>query len=76
MDMSSADATFNNLVGVPSIQEPALNRVSAGDPDNSYLVQKLEGTAATGRQMPAGGPFLDQAVIDDVRLWIANGANR
>jgi mono/diheme cytochrome c family protein len=76
MDMSSADATFNNLVGVASIQEPALSRVSAGDPGNSYLVQKLEGTAATGQRMPAGGPFLDQAEIDDVRLWIANGANR
>lgn len=76
MDMSSADATFNNLVGVPSNQEPALNRVTPGDPSNSYLVQKLEGTASTGQQMPAGGPFLDQAVIDDVRQWIADGANR
>ncbi len=76
MDMSSADATFNNLVGVPSNQEPGLNRVTAGDPSNSYLVQKLEGTASTGQRMPAGGPFLDQAEIDDIRQWIADGANR
>jgi hypothetical protein len=76
MDLSSADASFAALVGVPSLQEPALNRVTAFDPDSSYLVQKLEGTASTGQQMPAGGPPLDQEVIDDVRLWITNGAER
>lgn len=76
MDVSSADATFASLVGVASLQEPALNRVSAGDPANSYLVQKLEGTAATGQRMPVGGPFLDQTEMDDIRQWIADGANR
>lgn len=76
MDLSDADASFNNLVGVASSQVPALNRVTPGDPDNSYLIQKLEGTQSTGQRMPAGGPFLDQAVIDDVRQWIADGANR
>lgn len=76
MDLSDADASFNNLVGIASLQEPALNRVTAGDPANSYLVQKLEGTQSTGQRMPAGGPFLDQEVIDDIRQWIADGANR
>ena len=76
MDLSDADASFTNLVGVTSSQVPALNRVTAGDPDNSYLIQKLEGTQSTGQRMPAGGPFLDQAVIDDIRQWIADGANR
>jgi hypothetical protein len=77
MDLSDADASFSALVGVPSVQEPALNRVTAGDPDNSYLVHKLEGTAATGNRMPAGGaPPLDQAEIDDIREWITNGAER
>jgi hypothetical protein len=50
--------------------------VEAGDPDNSYLIQKLEGTASEGAQMPFGGPPLDQAVIDDIRQWIADGAER
>ena len=76
MDLSSADASFAALVGVSSIQQPAILRVAAGDPDNSYLIQKLEGTAATGQRMPAGGPFLDQAVVDDIRQWISDGANR
>ena len=76
MDLTSADASFANLVGVPSIQVPELSRVEAGDPDNSYLIQKLEGTASEGAQMPFGGPPLDQAVIDDIRQWIADGAER
>jgi hypothetical protein len=76
MDLTSADASFANLVGVSSVQVPELSRVEAGDPDNSYLIQKLEGTASEGEQMPFGGPPLDQAVIDDIRQWIADGAER
>jgi hypothetical protein len=49
--------------------------VKAGDPDNSYLIRKLEGLAGiSGSRMPLGGPFLDQATIDQVRSWISNGA--
>lgn len=76
MDLSTADASFTNLVDVTSIQQPTLSRVAAGDPANSYLVQKVEGTAASGSRMPLGGGALDQAVIDDIRQWIADGANR
>lgn len=76
MDLTSADASFDSLVGVPSLQVPELSRVEAGDPDNSYLIQKLEGNADEGVQMPAGGPALDQAVIDDIRQWITDGAER
>jgi hypothetical protein len=76
MDLTTADASFASLVGVSSVQQPSLSRVAAGDPDNSYLVQKIEGTAATGSRMPLGGAALDQAVIDDIRQWIADGANR
>jgi len=76
MDLNTADASFANLVGIPSIQQPTLSRVAAGDPDNSYLVQKIEGTAASGSRMPLGGGVLDQALIEDIRDWIANGANR
>jgi hypothetical protein len=76
MDLTTADASFDSLVGVPSLQVPELSRVEAGDPDNSYLIQKLEGTASEGAQMPFGGPPLDQTVIDDIRQWIADGAER
>lgn len=75
MDLSSADASFASLVGVTSLQQSSLERVTANDPDNSYLVQKVEGTAA-GTRMPLGGGALDQALIDDIRQWISDGANR
>lgn len=76
MDLSSADASFNALVGVASLQEPAVLRVDAMNPDGSYLVQKLEGTATTGSRMPQGGPFLDQATMNNIRQWITDGALR
>lgn len=75
-DLSSADASFANLVSVPSIQDPAIMRVAIDDANNSYLIQKLEGTATVGGRMPAGGPFLNQSTIDIVRRWIDQGANR
>jgi hypothetical protein len=63
------------LVGVPSAQVPSLSRVEPGDPDNSYLIQKLEGTAAVGVRMPANGPpFLSTDQIAVVRQWITDGA--
>ena len=76
LDLSTADNSFAALVGTASIQVPSLSRVAAGDPDNSYLVQKLEGTAAVGGQMPLGGSPLDPATIEDIRQWIADGALR
>lgn len=76
LDLSSADASFANLVGVTSVQASPTLRVAAGNADGSYLVHKLEGTAAAGGQMPAGSPPLDQATIDVIRAWIDNGAAR
>ena len=76
LDLTTADASFASLVSIASLQVPALFRVAAGDPDNSYLMQKLEGTAASGSRMPLGGGVLDQALVDDIRAWITAGANR
>lgn len=66
--------SYAMLVNVPSVQAPALQRVTPGDPDASYLVQKIEGRAAVGARMPLGGPPLPQSSIDLVRQWIAQGA--
>lgn len=76
MDLSSADASFASLVGNASLQQPAVLRVATGDSDDSYLIQKLEGTAASGARMPFGNPPLDPAVIAGIRQWIDNGAMR
>jgi len=75
MDLSTADASFANLVGVDSIGQAGTLRVAPGNAGASYLVMKLEGTA-TGARMPFGGPYLDQATIDTVRAWIDAGAER
>jgi len=66
--------SFAMLVNVASTQVPNLLRVSPGDPQNSYLVQKIEGRAAVGGRMPLGRAPLPQASIDLVRSWIAAGA--
>jgi hypothetical protein len=69
-----AGASYAMLVSVPSVQVPAVFRVAPGDPDNSYLVHKIEGSAAVGGRMPLGGPSLDTTEIDLIRQWIAAGA--
>lgn len=73
-----ADNAYNLLVGVPSTEVPSVLRVKPGDPDNSYIIQKLEGHAAVGAQMPFGcptsQPCLPTTTIAFVRQWITNGA--
>jgi methionine-rich copper-binding protein CopC len=68
--------SYSLLVGVPGAEEPNLLRVKAGDPDNSYIIRKLEGgPGIVGVQMPADGPpYLPQATISVIRSWITNGA--
>ena len=75
MNLSNAAASFAALVGVASTEQPAVLRVSPGDPDASYLVRKIEGAAGiTGARMPLGGAPLDAATIANVRTWIGEGA--
>ena len=68
--------SYSLLVGVPSAEVPSLLRIKAGDPDNSYIIRKLEGgPGIVGVQMPADGPpYLPQATINVIRSWITNGA--
>ena len=76
MDLSSAAASHAALVDVLSLQaDPPLDRVEPGDPDNSYLIRKLEGGPdISGSRMPQGGPFLDPPTIDMIRQWISDDA--
>jgi hypothetical protein len=65
-----------SLVDVPAIDSPAKVRVKAGDPDQSFIVQKLEGHLGPteGARMPSGRSPLPQSAIDLLRTWIAQGA--
>jgi hypothetical protein len=62
------------LVNVPSTEVPSILRVNPGNPDDSYLIQKIEGTASVGEQMPLGGPELSAEQIAAIRQWITDGA--
>src|SRR5579859_5824957 len=63
--------SYNLLVGVPSTEQPNLVRVKPSDPDNSYMVRKIEGLPGiTGLQMPYMETPLSQATIDAIRQWV------
>jgi hypothetical protein len=72
------DLAYEQLVNVPSRGKPGAIRVIPGDPENSYLVHKVEGrTDIVGRRMPqAGPPFLTDGQILILKRWIATGAPR
>ncbi len=76
LDLSDADTSHLQLVGVPSDQKAGATRVIINDPDNSYLIQKLENDPGIvlGPMPPGFG--LPQADIDEIRQWITLGADR
>ena len=68
--------SYQNLVGRPSVGKPGAVFVVPGDPDNSYMVKKLEGHAdIAGQRMPRGnGPYLTVGQMTVIRRWILEGA--
>ena len=66
-------ASLASLVGVPASSE-SFPRVAPGDPDNSYLVIKLEGRQSVGSRMPLSRAALDEIDLTNIRNWIAQGA--
>jgi len=67
--------SYGNLVNVASPRDANLIRVIPGNPDGSFIIQKLEGTQTLGDRMPDFGPYLPQSTIDVIRQWIAAGAS-
>jgi hypothetical protein len=72
------DLAYEQIVNVPSRGQPKAIRIIPGDPDNSYLVHKIEGRPdIVGIRMPFGtGPFLTDGQIAILKRWIAIGAPR
>jgi hypothetical protein len=68
--------SYQQLVGRPSTSKPGATLVIPGDPDNSYLVKKLEGASdIVGLRMPRNnGPFLSEGQMLVIRRWITEGA--
>ncbi|MDJ0699215.1 MAG: CHRD domain-containing protein [Woeseiaceae bacterium] len=69
----TAGEAWSNIVNVDAVQVN-LKRVKPGDPDNSYLVRKVEGNGIVANRMPLGAPPLSQEQIDLIRQWVLNGA--
>ena len=70
-----AGVSYNNIVNVMSGQQSSLFRIEPNNPDNSYLIRKLEGGPnISGNRMPLGQAPLPQATIDNIREWVSNGA--
>ena len=68
--------SYAQLVNVPSAEVPTAFRVEPFNPDDSYLICKLEACPwMIGGQMPLIGGPLDQSVIDVIREWIDKGAS-
>ncbi len=73
-DLTAGQARAS-IVNVRSVENAALNRVTPGDPDNSYLVWKIEGRPEiAGERMPRGRDPLPPEAITAIRQWIADGA--
>lgn len=73
----TGDQAYDQLVSVVSVRKTGAVRVKPGDPDNSYLVQKIEGAPGiVGTRMPLNGPYLSDGQVRIIRRWIETGAAR
>jgi hypothetical protein len=72
------DVAYDNLVNVASSRKAGAIRVIPGDPENSYIIHKLQGASdIVGKQMPFNGPpYLTAGQITIIKRWIAIGAPR
>ncbi|MFO0579080.1 MAG: fibronectin type III domain-containing protein [Polyangia bacterium] len=75
LSLGSAAATYAGTVNVASTECTANKLVLPNQPDQSYLIWKLQGSGPCfmGSQMPKGQP-LSAAEITTVRSWILSGA--
>jgi len=68
--------SYENLVNQKRKYDPEI-RVIPGDTENSFLIQKLEGTelgGSRGSQMPLRQQALPREVISTIKEWINAGA--
>lgn len=67
--------SFGKLVNVGAVGAPGRRLVVPGQPDASYLLEKLTSDRpAAGARMPPGGIALEAERVELVRAWIQAGA--
>lgn len=75
LNLDTAVSSYAGLVNVSSTQCTSNKRVVISQPDQSYLIWKLNGSGPcfTGSRMPKGTP-LSPTQIATIRAWIQAGA--
>ena len=73
LTLADTATSYANLVDVVGACNGMI-RVIPGDPDNSVLVQKVEGTQVCGARMPLGDVPLDSIDIANIRNWVTQDA--
>ena len=74
--LNTNQEAYESLVEVESNAKDGAVLVIPDDPDNSYLIRKMEAASdIEGDPMPPSSP-LDPEVIERVRSWIADGAQQ
>ena len=77
--LSLTSSAWSKIVDVRSGDIATMDLVEPGDPRNSYLWRKVEGThlgaGGSGSTMPIGGS-LSSSELDDIETWILEGAVR
>jgi mono/diheme cytochrome c family protein len=74
LNLTTAATTYKAFVGQFTLEQPTVQFVAPGNPNTSYVIQKLQGTVTiSGKQMPLGGPYLSTAQISQISQWIAAG---
>ncbi len=74
LDLTAGNA-YAQIFLIDSTELPPLKRVVPSDPNNSYLLQKINGTTSiVGARMPLGAAPLNGDQINLVRDWILSGA--
>ncbi|MDP2315821.1 MAG: putative metal-binding motif-containing protein [Pseudomonadota bacterium] len=77
-DLDLSSDGYDDIVGVASVDLPSMHLVSPGEPADSYLWYKVNGTQATvggsGDDMPRGGVALSAADLAVIESWITAGA--
>jgi hypothetical protein len=84
LDLSSAEASYESLVGADGAGVAVMNAVAAengwlrvrpGDPEGSFLYRKLKlPGAGEGAPMPVGDVMLSEPYMQALQGWIEQGA--
>lgn len=77
LDLSTLDGAFKTAVGRPSTQAPSLSLIAPGQPEASYVLQKIRNLQRVGTAMPPppSAPLCD-AKLRAIERWIRDGAKR